>query len=442
MIKPDELIKLCLLSPTAYETIRDYGLEHIRWLYKGDDLYAVNALDGLMHKYPNIDPIVALAKEPATAETLAPYEEGGLATLIVSLSCDLAHEDTRTEAKRELLDYIGQMATTGKAALEDMHAQFIIDALNDDASDNIDQLVAEREMDLRRAGGADRLEHLGEIMDEELAKAVEPRYATGIHTLDDALDGGFRVGTICTILASPGCGKTTLMGQILLTMCHINENCSALWFSLEQTRNQTIGGVYNFVAGQARNASEVKKLVRGLPIQFNDTVSDIDALADTVRIEKRRDPNLKVVVIDYVQLLEAAGANNDLFQLMFHASKVMKELSRREEVIIIVAAQLDKSSAMGDGKSKGNSAPTMFSVKGGGDLAQASSYMIGLHKPDKNTSAAGMQKQLDVKTDILILKNRFGKAGYSFPTWFSGKTRSFHACLEDESRCYDLLLTK
>ncbi len=433
MIKPDELIKLCLLSPQAYNTIKAYGLEHIRWLYKDKDLDAVNALDGLMQRYPTTDPIVALAKEPRIADTLRPYEEGGAPELVAGLALDLEQPDSRTEATKELLDYVQQMATTGKRALEDATAQRIIDALEEDSSTDVTSLVADREMDLRKAGGVGRLEHLGDILDEEKAKPIEPRYKTGLYSLDDALDGGFRTGTICTILASPGCGKTSLMGQILLSMTHNNPDCAALWFSLEQTRAQTINGVCSFVEGQGYHAHASDKLIRDLPIKFNDDISDITDIVDMVKIEKRRDPNLKVVVIDYVQLLEHKDCRNDLFQLMFTTSKMLKDLSRREELIVLVAAQIDKDSYMGNGKT--NKPPTLFSVKGGGDLTQASSYMLGLHRPAPDNED-NMKGGYNVLTDVLILKNRFGRMGYSFHTWFDGRHRCFRPYV-DGGECDD-----
>lgn len=68
---------------------------------------------------------------------------------------------------------------------------------------------------------------------------------TGIMGLDDALNGGFPQGTICTISGGPGCGKTILAAEFLMNGIE-KHNEPALYVSLGESREEFINNIRPF----------------------------------------------------------------------------------------------------------------------------------------------------------------------------------------------------
>lgn len=254
-----------------------------------------------------------------------------------------------------------------------------------------------------------------------------PGLPTGLVDLDKSILG-LNNGELIIVAARPGMGKTSIALNIALHVGKTAGKAVAI-FSLEMSREQLVS---RLLAGEGLvqaqklmtgdlNAEEWKRIaaaaqiVSRTDIRIDDnptlTVADMNA-------QCRRVPNLGLVVIDYLQLMQSSGSsrsyNNDSrTQVVSDMSRMLKIMAKELNVPVICLSQLSRAN-----ESRQEKRPMLSDLRESGSIEQDADVVIGLYrdgyynKECENPNLA----------EAIVLKNRKGQTGTIELSWLPDYT--------------------
>ena len=240
---------------------------------------------------------------------------------------------------------------------------------------------------------------------------------TGLGTdyvdLDD-LTGGLQQGELIVIAARPSMGKTSF--ALNLTERVAGTRNPVAFFSLEMSCQQVIQNMLCCraqVDGQAMRKGRITdhqfKLLQEeatrlyeAPIFVDDTpgMSITQLRAKCRRLQQKHD--IKMVVIDYLQLMAAGGRVESRQQEIAIISRGLKGLARELKVPVIALSQLNR-----DVEGRDDHRPRMSDMRESGAIEQDADVVVLLHRDEyyKPTEAnAGLAQ-------VIIAKQRNGPTG-------------------------------
>ena len=243
-----------------------------------------------------------------------------------------------------------------------------------------------------------------------------PGISTGLPDLD-RVTLGLNKSELILIAARPGMGKTSIALNLALYAA-MNLKKTVAIFSLEMSREQLVTRLLsraslvpsqNLLTGQLseqqwREISDAAQALSATDIRIDDnpslTVSEMNA-------QCRRVPNLDLVVIDYLQLMQSAGSghswsNESRTQAVSDISRMLKIMAKELNVPVICLSQLSRAN-----ESRQDKRPMLSDLRESGAIEQDADVVIGLYrdgyynKECENPNLA----------DAIILKNRKGQTG-------------------------------
>ena len=235
--------------------------------------------------------------------------------------------------------------------------------------------------------------------------------ATGFYELDK-LTHGLHGGQLIILAARPGVGKSPLALHFARHAA-IKQKHPVLFFSLEMSRAEIALRLLSAEAdvrlqnmrGGNVGPDEWKKLanVRG---NLNDSPLFIDDSANLTLVEIRAkcrrlasSLGLKLIVIDYIQLLTSGKKVESRQQEVSEFSRSLKLLAKELNVPVIAISQLNRNS-----EQKTDKKPEISHLRESGSLEQDADVVILLHREDmgvKDSPRAG-------EADIILAKQRSG----------------------------------
>lgn len=230
-------------------------------------------------------------------------------------------------------------------------------------------------------------------------------------TLDCNLRGWLSPGRLIVVAARPQMGKSAFAQQVAEAVAGYGK--SALIFSLEMSALDIIEraiarrariGIDDFqTRGQfdeatMRAVADAADAVQQLPLFFHDAMFEIGNIVTAARSEARHRSDLGCIVVDYVQLVEAAGPNRN-YQVAA-ISRGLKRLSAELHVPVIALSQLSRGV-----ERKHNKRPTMPDLRDSGALEQDADLVLFLYRDDyyRNEKA-----RVPGVAEIICGKNRHG----------------------------------
>ena len=258
-------------------------------------------------------------------------------------------------------------------------------------------------------------EVLGPTIDEIETNSAHDGGLTGIPTgfrdLDD-LTHGFHGGQMIIIAARPAMGKSTLALDFARAAA-VSNGMTAAFFSLEMGRNEIAMRLLSAESrilfsdlrkGNIRDEdwekmSEAVDRLNDVPLFIDDSpnMSLMEIRAKCRRLKQRH--NLKLVVLDYLQLLSSGKRVESRQQEVSEFSRTLKLLAKELDVPIIALSQLNRGS-----ESRPDKKPQVSDLRESGSIEQDADMVMLLHRPevyDKETERAG-------EADIIVAKNRNG----------------------------------
>ena len=273
----------------------------------------------------------------------------------------------------------------------------------------------------RNVGGLLPVSSVVQNVFDRLAEAASsgnaiPGISTGLADLD-RVTLGLNKAELILIAARPGMGKTSIALNMALHAA-LNEHQTVAIFSLEMSREQLVTRLLsraalipsqNLLTGQLsdqqwRDVSDAAQALSATDIRIDDnptlTVSDMNA-------QCRRVPNLGLVVIDYLQLMQSAGSghtwsNESRTQAVSDISRMLKIMAKELNVPVICLSQLSRAN-----ESRQDKRPMLSDLRESGAIEQDADVVIGLYrdgyynKESENPNLA----------EAIILKNRKGQTG-------------------------------
>jgi len=234
---------------------------------------------------------------------------------------------------------------------------------------------------------------------------------TGFADLD-RLTNGLHPGQMIVIAARPAMGKSTFAIDIARSAA-IKNNATTCVFSLEMGRNEI---TMRLLAAEARihlqklrNGSlgddDWQKLANTMgkiseaPLFIDDSpnMSLMEIRAKCRRLKQRH--HLKLVVIDYLQLMSSGKRVESRQQEVSEFSRALKLLAKELEVPVIALSQLNRGPEQRTDKK-----PAMSDLRESGSIEQDADMVILLHREDayeKESPRAG-------EADVIVAKHRNG----------------------------------
>ena len=279
----------------------------------------------------------------------------------------------------------------------------------------------------RNVGGLLPIASVVQNVFDELNAAAEsgskiPGIPTGLLDLDRTILG-LNKSELVLVAARPGMGKTSIALNMALHVA-MSEKKSVAIFSLEMSREQlamrllsraSLVPLSNLLTGQLSkqqwdSVTEAAQQLSSTDIRIDDnptlTVSDMNA-------QCRRVPNLALVVIDYLQLLQSAGSghswsNESRTQAVSDISRMMKIMAKELNVPVICASQLSRAN-----EARQDKRPMLSDLRESGAIEQDADVVIGLYRDgyyNKETENPNL-------AEAIVLKNRKGQTGTVELNW-------------------------
>lgn len=267
--------------------------------------------------------------------------------------------------------------------------------------------------------GADRIgvlvEKVGTGWEEEherLAKLAREGRMPGIPTgfeHFDAYTGGMHPGKLIVVAARPGVGKSALTLNMAVDMAKRGVPTSV--FSLEMPKEELRARIVcsearidsmqlttGIVSAQhLKDYATVMGLLKDVPLYLNDdSTMQLGRLVSGMRLLVRK-YKVKVVVVDYLQLLTVAGHRGDRREEVSKISRVLKTEAKKLMVTVVALSQVNRDSEKG-----GKKGPISISQLRESGTIEQDADMIVLLDPDEDR---------EEMIYVNIAKNRGGPTG-------------------------------
>ncbi|MCA9196060.1 MAG: replicative DNA helicase [Planctomycetales bacterium] len=261
---------------------------------------------------------------------------------------------------------------------------------------------------------------------EHLAGGVE----TGFVEFDN-MTGGLHGSELVILAARPSMGKTALAMNIAENVV-LRERQPVLFISLEmaaiELADRMLCSVAEVNGSRLRNGTisneDRKRLVEtaaemsDAPLYVDDspsrTVSEIAAAARRI---KRREGNIGLIVIDYLQLIEPDNSSDPRQEQVAKMARRLKGMAREIDVPVLCLAQLNRQAEA----SKENR-PRLSHLRESGAIEQDADVVMFVHREEYYRSG-DEREQFAGQAEIIIAKQRNGPIGEVELVWRKEFTR-------------------
>jgi len=249
---------------------------------------------------------------------------------------------------------------------------------------------------------------LGESMDKFDKGKPANVVRTGFYDIDRLLVG-LELETLTILAARPGLGKTSLGLNIARNAS--TEGNKVLFISIEMSRAELVDRLLCSVAEVSlhlarsgiiqkdtyRKLADAGNSMYNMPLVIADKpgaqLSDIERI---VGQEAARTPALRLVVVDYIQLVNAMDKGMSREQEVSLISRTLKKIARRYGVAVLALSQLSRAS-----EKREDSKPRLSDLRDSGAIEQDADVVLFLSK----------QNQVSSVIDVHCAKNRNGPTG-------------------------------
>jgi replicative DNA helicase len=272
-------------------------------------------------------------------------------------------------------------------------------------------------------GGGDEVSDLSVAIDDAVREieAAQSRggqlvgVPTGFVELDEKTHG-LHGGQLVLIAARPAVGKSTFALDIARNAAIRNRQTTVV-FSLEMTRAEiamrmisaeTSIPLQNLRKGNIGDTdwarfAQVRSQINDAPLYIDDSpnLTLVEIRAKCRRLAQQLD--LKLVVIDYIQLMSSGKKVESRQQEVSEFSRALKLLAKELKIPVIALSQLNRQSEQGGS----NKRPEISQLRESGSLEQDADVVILLHREGMSEP----QHERAGEADLILAKQRNGPTG-------------------------------
>ena len=248
----------------------------------------------------------------------------------------------------------------------------------------------------------DALEQLDKLQNGDLKTGVP----TGFRDIDDVTQG------LQPVAGSPAMGKSTL-GIDFARAAALHHNMTSIVFSLEMSKvelaQRIISAETNIPLAAMRRADDITadrwntlnnfwNKLQNAPLFIDDSpnMSLMEIRAKCRRLKQTND--LKLVVIDYLQLMSSGKQVESRQQEVSEFSRALKLLAKELEVPVVALSQLNRGPEMRNDKK-----PQLSDLRESGSIEQDADVVLLVHRPDFYD-----KEDRPGEADIIMAKHRNG----------------------------------
>ena len=243
-------------------------------------------------------------------------------------------------------------------------------------------------------------------------------HVTGIPTRFIDLDykmSGLHNSDLILVAARPAMGKTSFVLNIASNVA-IYAKIPVVIFSLEMSKDQLVNRMLcseAMVDSQRMRTGKLedddwKKIARTLgplseaPIYIDDTpgisMMEIRAKCRRLKLEK----NLGLVIIDYLQLMQGRGKNDNRQQEISEISRSLKILAKEINVPVITLSQLSRAT-----ETRADHKPILSDLRESGAIEQDADIVMFIYRDDYYNPDTDKPNV----AEIIVAKHRNGSTG-------------------------------
>lgn len=264
---------------------------------------------------------------------------------------------------------------------------------------------------------------------------------TGMEDIDAKLSA-LRPGGLYVLAARPGVGKTSLaLRMVQGIVSHPETPHRVLFFSLEVDRRDLVKkliaavGKVDFKGLDQGTLDEHEYLrveqtirdIRDWPMEMMDVADlTVHALRSVVKRRMLETNNaLKLIVIDYLQLIQGSRADQEEYAKIVEITRVLKVLAMEQHIPVLALSQMSRDSE----KATVPREPRLSDLRGSGSIEQDADAVLFIHRTDSE-DREGPDAYRSIK--VIIAKNRFGPTGQTLMRFFPAKMSFEQAAAEED----------
>ena len=209
--------------------------------------------------------------------------------------------------------------------------------------------------------------------------------------LVDAVTNGWQKSDLIILAGRPAMGKTACAVSMLMNPA-LEQNIPVGIFSLEMSKEQVVGRMQSILSKinvskivkkqlngrEIIQLDEACKVLEKAPIYIDDTagISIIEFKSKARTLV--RDYGVKMIVVDYLQLMRSGLRNNNREQEIAEISRGLKNVAKELSIPIIALSQLSRSVEMRGGDKK----PQLSDLRESGQIEQDADMVIFCYRPE------------------------------------------------------------
>lgn len=249
-------------------------------------------------------------------------------------------------------------------------------------------------------------------------RAQDPKGLTGLTTGFADLNrklSGLQKSDLVLLAARPSMGKTALMVNIA-TNAALEGGAKVAMFSLEMSSNQLVQRILSSTAhvdlskiiSADLNDEEWRKILtairhlQSIDIEIDDTpgLTPLEVKAKCRRLKAEK--GLDLIVIDYLQLMEAGGRGESRQQEISSISRALKGIAKELDVPLIALSQLSRAPEL-----RQDHRPILSDLRESGAIEQDADVVMFLYRDDYYNEESEKKNT----GELIIAKHRNGPTG-------------------------------
>jgi replicative DNA helicase len=245
---------------------------------------------------------------------------------------------------------------------------------------------------------------------------------------------GFSEGELVVVGGRPGMGKTTFLLNLALKFSQssgisehiqqslqeklgmvVSESAPVLFYTLESSKKKCALLSFKIIKERVHSDhSNPNDLMRGYKFYIKDEIFNSMSSFKLDVEEHVKNYGIKIVVIDYLQMMNTAKRNYNRAQEIAHMVNILRQMSRDLNITIIVGSQLSRAVESRGGEKR----PQLSDLRDSGEIEQLADKVLLLYRPEyygfsEDAEGFSTENVLDVE----IAKNRSGSQGTVRLAW-------------------------
>lgn len=423
-IEAEQAILGCML------TDKDSVVDAIEVL-KAEDFYREDnkaIYEAILSLYSKSEPIDIITVKAELVES-GKFERVGGLEYLASLP-----EKVPTTANVEKYIKIVEEKSTLRSLINTSNELVALGYDETESVDNLMDMAEKKVFDLAAKKNTKGYSPIKEVLIKSYAKLEElynqkgklSGIATGFLDLD-MKTSGLHNSDLLIVAARPAMGKSAFAINIATNVA-TKSNIPVAIFNLEMSKEQVGNRILSCEAmvdsnkirsGQLEDDDWTKiattlGTLSEAPIYIDDTpgisIMEIRAKCRKLKLEK----NIGLVVIDYLQLIQASGRNGSREQEISEISRSLKVLAKELDIPVIALSQLSRSVEKRDDKR-----PMLADLRESGSIEQDADIVMFLYREDyykEDTEKRNI-------AEVILAKHRSGSTGTVDLAWFPSYTK-------------------